>query len=194
MTIWSDIISGYVSLVTNDDGAVQLIQGEGEQQDDAGAPEATPDMAVMLPYGFSHNAPVGSDVIAVQVEGRAEQTVIAVQSRPDRPKGLSIGQVVLHLLAGKVLVSLDPADETLHLGSDAAPDWVSLASLVLAELQDVKADLDGFKTKFDAHTHLVSTTGSAAAQSGTAAAVLPAQAFPTPHTPASVASEVVRCV
>src|SRR5690348_7125612 len=118
MTMFSDVIAAYVSLVTNDDGAVQLIQGEGEQQDDASAPEATPDMAVMLPYGFSHNAPVGSDVIAVQVEGRAEQTVIAVQDRASRPKTLKVGEVCLHMLT-TVLVFLDDAGK-LHLGARTA--------------------------------------------------------------------------
>jgi phage gp45-like len=137
MSILSDVISAYVSLVTNDDGPVQRVQGEGEQQSDADQPDVTPDMATMLPYGFSHNAPVGSDVLAVQVEGRAEQTVIAVQDRASRPKTLKIGEVCLHMLT-TVLVFLDDAGK-LHLGARTATEKAVLG--------------DKLKSEHDTHVH-----------------------------------------
>lgn len=58
----------------------------------------------------------------------------------------------------------------VRLGGSSS-QFLAVASLVLAELA-------AMKTKFDAHTHLVATTGTAVAQSGTAAAVVTIQQFP----------------
>lgn len=70
----------------------------------------------------------------------------------------------------------------LRLGSKDTENFVALANLVLTELNDIR-------TKFDAHTHAVATTGTALAQSGTAAAPLP------PMGPAkSVAATKVQAV
>jgi hypothetical protein len=52
----------------------------------------------------------------------------------------------------------------------ASAELVALANLV-------QQALDAIQQKFDAHTHVVATTGSATAQSGNAAAVIPAQAI-----------------
>ena len=130
-----DTIAAYVSLVTNDDGAVQLMQGEGEQPDDASSPEATPDMAVMLPYGFSAHPPVGSDLIAVQVEGRSEQTVIAAQHRASRPTGLKEGEVALHMRA-TVLAFLDE-DGKIHLGARTGTDAAVLGDALKLWLESM---------------------------------------------------------
>lgn len=178
-----DVISAFELLVTNDDGAVQLMQGKGEQADNASEPEATPQMPSMAyPYGISACPPVGSDVLALGVEGRPEKTVISVQHREHRPKALSLGEVVLHLLSGKILVYLDPSDDTLHLGMKGATDFVPLASLVKAELDDIRS-------KHDTHIH----TTTATIGLGPALGVI---SPPTsPMGPAGeVASEVVRCV
>lgn len=51
-----------------------------------------------------------------------------------------------------------------------AVDFVALAALV-------NARLDAIQQKFDAHTHVVTTTGTATNQAGTAAAVIPIQAI-----------------
>lgn len=60
-----------------------------------------------------------------------------------------------------------------------------LAKLV-AHAEKVDANLTALQVKFDAHTHVVATTGTAAAQSGTAAAVIPVQAVgPLPSVAAS---------
>jgi Phage protein Gp138 N-terminal domain len=64
-----------------------------------------------------------------------------------------------------------PGGAVLRVGSPAG-DFVALAGLV-------KARLDAIQAKFDAHTHVVATTGSATAQSGTAAPVIPALAIGT---------------
>lgn len=80
---------------------------------------------------------------------------------------------------------------------ESPTDFVALAELVLAELQDIKTDLDGVKSSFDTHTHggVFGGTGSApglttppsSGPTGT-----PPISIPTPHTPASVAAEQVR--
>lgn len=68
----------------------------------------------------------------------------------------------------------------VYLGDVDATDFVALASLVLARL-------DHITNKFNAHTHPVSTTGTAAAQTGTAAIT------PSPMSaPASVAADLVK--
>lgn len=60
-----------------------------------------------------------------------------------------------------------------------------LAKLV-AHAEKVDANLAALQVKFDAHTHLVATTGTAAAQTGTAAAVVALQAVgPLPSVAAS---------
>lgn len=80
----------------------------------------------------------------------------------------------------------------------APTDFASLASRVLAELNSVKTDLDGFKSVFDLHTHggAFGGTGSGPAittppTSAPPPSIVP-QAFPAPHTPASVAAAQVK--
>lgn len=79
----------------------------------------------------------------------------------------------------------------------APTDFAALATRVLAELEAVKEDLDGFKETFDLHTHagLFGGTASAAALTSPPSANvagLPATAFPEPHTPESVAASQVK--
>lgn len=64
---------------------------------------------------------------------------------------------------GGSAVHVKPGGE-VHLGDDPAPDFVALA-------QKVMTALNAIQLKFDAHTHVVATTGTATAQSGTAAPV-----------------------
>lgn len=79
------------------------------------------------------------------------------------------------------------ADGTLHLGEKDPTDYVALASLVLAELNSVKSDFTALKALLVSHTHAGVTSG------GGTSGPSPAFASYTPHTPASVASEVVKC-
>lgn len=66
-----------------------------------------------------------------------------------------------------------------------ADDFVAQGAKVKSELDDVKSDLDSIKTNFDAHVHTGVLTGGAS--SGP-----PVAPFPSPHTPASVASSNLK--
>jgi phage gp45-like len=133
-----DVISALELLVTNDDGAVQLMQGQGEQANNASQPEATPQMPSMAySYGISAHPPKESDLLALSVEGRSEQTVISAQHRPSRPKGLKEGEVAVHM-GTTVLLFLDDAGK-LHLGARTATEKAVLG--------------DAFKSEHDAHIH-----------------------------------------
>jgi hypothetical protein len=86
----------------------------------------------------------------------------------------------------------------IHIGRDKvnlyeknAADFVALAQKVLGELEDVKADLDGVKSTFDGHTHILAISAMAGA-GGTGTAAPPASGIPIPHTPQSVAAEKVK--
>jgi hypothetical protein len=69
----------------------------------------------------------------------------------------------------------------LHLAERDAGDWVALASLVLAELNDIRE-------KFDAHIHTTTATVGASATPGVIAPPSPAMG-----PASSVASEIVKC-
>lgn len=76
-------------------------------------------------------------------------------------EGVSATDLVIGL-SGGTTIHVKPNGE-IHLGSNAAADYVALAALVKSELQALWDALD-------THTHVVATTGSSSAQSGTAAA------------------------
>jgi phage baseplate assembly protein V len=116
---------------------------------------------------------VGSDV--------ANRIALAVQARGARPTDAEEG-------CGGMFRPLDgtwaiyvAADGTLHLAERDAGDWVALASLVLAELNDIRE-------KFDAHIHTTTATVGASATPGVIAPPSPAMG-----PASSVASENVKC-
>jgi len=74
---------------------------------------------------------------------------------------------------------------TVEIGVSSL-DFVALAQKVLDELEDIKTDLDGFKSTFDLHVH---TSGCSAGGTPTLA---PTSSFPVPHTPGSVASSNLK--
>lgn len=77
----------------------------------------------------------------------------------------------------------------LYQKSGSGHDFVALAQKVLDELNDVKLDFDGFKTAYDAHTHVTTATVSA----GPIGVISPTtSSAPTPHTPQSVAAAKVK--
>lgn len=77
----------------------------------------------------------------------------------------------------------------LYQKSGSGHDFVALAQKVLDELNDVKLDLDGFKTAYDSHIHTTTATISA----GPLGVIAPtASSAPTPHTPQSVAAAKVK--
>ncbi len=77
-------------------------------------------------------------------------------------------------------------DGTIHLGSEDAADALALASKVKAELDAVKVDQDALKVLLATHVHPGVTTGPGLTG--------PSPGFVgyTPHTPASVDSDVVK--
>lgn len=62
-------------------------------------------------------------------------------------------------------------DSVLEIGASPT-DWVALASLVKQELSNLRSSLNSFIQTYNTHTHTVSTTGTAAAQTGNAAPTL----------------------
>lgn len=97
---------------------------------------------------------VGAEVLVIIPDGQVDflPTVIDNFSAPPTTQGPAVGTVVI--VGGQVLV---------HDGHGGA---VALAKA---------SELNALAHKYNAHTHLVSTTGTATAQTGSAAAVIPVQ-------------------
>lgn len=81
------------------------------------------------------------------------------------------------------------SDGTVELGASAT-EFVAVARLVLEELQAVKADIAGVKTAVETHIHVTTATEGSGPTLGTISPTT--TPVPTPHTPASVASAVVK--
>ncbi len=181
----TEVLRALVKLADDAPGSltVQIEDLEPDDPDD--------ELEVLEPIGVHFLPSLDEDMAVFEVNGSADNRFVALASqRGHRPQDLTAaGSGGLHFL-GAWRVFLDD-DGTLHLGERDAPDWVALASLVLAELQDVKADLDGFKSTFDNHIHVTTATVGL----GPAGTIAPTLTLaPTPHTPASVASEVIKAV
>lgn len=132
------------------------------------------------PYGLSFTPPKGAESLRLAIGGKQEHTVAILAQHPDqRPKGNGDPGTGGLYTNGAWLVFLDK-DKLLHLGAKTADHFVALADLVKAELDDIRA-------KFDAHQHMVTTSGSPSSHTGTAAPVT------SPMGPAGeVASETVK--
>jgi hypothetical protein len=91
--------------------------------------------------------------------------------------------------AGEWKVFVDAAGK-VHVGAQAGEAWVARADKTDQAIADLAADLSALKTWVAAHTHPVATTGSAAAQTGTAAQT--AAPGPTLRSPASVAASTTK--
>jgi hypothetical protein len=90
---------------------------------------------------------------------------VALPCGPAPRSALLAGVSATDLVIGHVTgsrIQITPAGDVLA-GGVSGHDFVALAAKVDARLAAIQS-------KFDAHTHVVSTTGSASAQSGTAAA------------------------
>jgi hypothetical protein len=94
--------------------------------------------------------------------------------------GVSATDLVIGKSGGGMLISI--GDSLLQLGATSGTDFVALAGLV-------KSAVDDALSKIWTHTHIVNTTGTAAAQTGTALA----QTGPAP-TSASVAATKVKAI
>jgi phage baseplate assembly protein V len=163
---------------------VQITILDGEVEDD---------VEHLQPYGLSFTPPADSEVLALAVAGDRSHTVAICASSPGtRPTGNTEPQTGGLYSKSEWRIYVD-ADGVVHVGAQSGAEFIALAQKVLDELNDVKADLDGFKSAFDDHTHAgaFGGTGSAPALTSPPAtnpAGTPALAFPTPHTPQSVAA------
>lgn len=83
---------------TKDDGPIQLVQATFL------ADETKNDVRKMHHFGFSSNAPAGSELIAVSVAGNREAAVIiASENREFRHKGLDEGDAIIYNKNGKLI-------------------------------------------------------------------------------------------
>lgn len=147
----------------------------------------TADVRRQLVYLSLYPAKVVSQNADFTLEVRPDAAVLPGLSKVPLRHGLP-GVRVLVPAGARLLIGFDEGDPSrpyaalweadapateLRLGSQDAVDFVALAA-------KVEAEITALRDYVAAHTHLVSTTGTAAAQSGTAAAPL--------EPPASVGS------
>ncbi len=134
-------------------------------------------------YGLTSRPPEGSEAVVVAVGGVREQLVaIAVDKTSDRPTGLNSGEVALWMKEHGIRVLL-AADGHLDLGTEPI-DYVALASLVKAEFDALKGELEAIKEAFTMHTHAVVLNTLTASPTTTALALS--------WSPSDVAAEEVR--
>lgn len=133
-------------------------------------PEAVANVPVLFPHGsggeFSDTWPLeAGDPVFLVVAERSLDEWLATDSQdnsPQDPRRWDLTDAVALPAVGAGALSSDAFDSAarvikaslLKLGSAGASDFVALASLVLAELQAIKA-------AFDVHTHTVPITGPA---------------------------------
>lgn len=99
-------------------------------------------------YGLTSRPPAGAEAVCLACGGVREHLIaIAVDDTAHRPTSLDVGEVALWVRDRGLRVRCR-ADGQVDLGSEPE-DFVALASLVKAELDGIKADLDLIK----AHTH-----------------------------------------
>lgn len=133
-------------------------------------PELLPSVPVMFPRGggafITWPLAKGDQVLVVFQDRSIDRwTAMGGVVDPIDPRSHHLSDAVC--LPGfypypQALPSTDP--DAIVLGVEGQPvDFVALAGKVLEELEEIRS-------KFNAHTHAVTTTGTAAAQSGTAAA------------------------
>lgn len=173
-----EVLQRLIVKLTNDDGAVQVMQLEGER---VGAEVDVVEFEAMLPYGIVAHPPVGAEAIVGHIDGDSSQgVVLTAQHREHRPKGLKEGEVGLHYF-GDMKVFL-AEDGNVHLGARAANDSAACASIVDDRLDAIEQKLNDLIATFNAHTHV-------APMGATTGPLVPE----TPLTPgASTASPIVK--
>ncbi len=120
--------------------------------------EAAEDLEFFQSFGHASMPVAGSEGIAAAVGGNRNHLVLlAMCDRQNRPGDLAEGESSLYSTGVRVYAR---ADGTIELGGVA--DFVAMAA-------KVETELNALKDAINTHTHAVSTTGSASAQSGTAA-------------------------
>jgi phage gp45-like len=148
----ANLVARAVVQLVNDGAKLQVVQlGVLEGETRAGCER-------FQEYGFTSVPLPGAEAVVLFVGGRRDHAlVVAVDDRRHRPTDLEAGDSALYHHAGpRVLAKSDRvvADAPeVRLGSDAASDFVALASLVLDELNAVRA-------AFNTHIHTNVTAGS----------------------------------
>jgi len=117
-------------------------------------------------YGLTSVPLPGAEALIAALGGNRDHCIaFAVDDRRYRLTGLQGGEVAIYTDEGDKIhlkrngIIVVKAANSLLLGSDSASDPVVR-----------KSDLDALVTKYNSHTHTVTTTGTAATQSGTTAA------------------------
>ncbi|MDR0966651.1 MAG: phage baseplate assembly protein [Myxococcales bacterium] len=95
-------------------------------------------------YGLTSRPPAGSEAVCLACGGVREHLVaIAVDDTSNRPTGLDVGEVALWMREHGLRVKCRN-NGTVEIGTEPS-DFVALASLVKAEHDAIKADLDALK-------------------------------------------------
>lgn len=142
-------------------------------------------------YGFASRPKVTATTegVFLAIGGdRSRGVVIATDDPVARPQDLKEGECALWTPDNGMRVHCKD-DGHVDLGT-SPEDYVALAKLVKSELDAIKSDLDAIKTWAGSHVHTVSTTGSAAAQTGSTTAVT--TSLTLSWSPSDVAAEEVR--
>jgi phage baseplate assembly protein V len=176
---WQIIASRGVVTQVDDSKKIQRIQAtilDGETEDD---------IEVWQQYGVSFvpEASATTETVLLAIGADRSHTVaVCVQDGAKRPKGTDPGTGGLYTKVAGWRVYID-VDDVVHIGAKAGAEFIAQAQKtqdqfdkVRQRLDDVTAALNQLRTDFTTfggHTHLVATAGSPAAQTGTAAPVVP---------------------
>lgn len=156
----ANVVARAVIERVNDAGGLQSLQ-VGVLED-----EPVEDAENFQAYGLTSKPTAGAEAVLLFPNGdRSHPLVIAVDDRRYRLTGLADGEVALYSEHG----------QTVHLKADGSVEVTGTEVRLAADDADDpvirKSDLDQFISTYNGHTHQVATTGTAAAQSGTAAVV-----------------------
>lgn len=164
--LWA--LRGHQTPAGNEDPErVELFGGIGVYYRPAAADRAE---AIILNVGADHDHPV---IVATRDED-------ARQAFEDNAGALEPGEMAIANAAGNAYVRIT-ADGDIVIEAKAGHEVLVRQKDGTAESLATKADVEGVKTAFDAHTHVVTGTDSTGgAIAGTAAAVTPAQQAPAP--------------
>lgn len=123
------------------------------------------------PFGFSSVPLAGAEAVVVFPGGdRGHPLVVVVSDRRHRPTDGEPGQITLYNQATPRVILLPDGHVEIRSKDGTATKLPTLA------------DYEALRAAFNSHTHAVATTGSATAQTGTAAAVVTPVAAPTGTT------------
>jgi len=160
----------------NDDKKMQLVQlGVLESETVEGAGDGAEHFQ---PYGFSSVPLVGAEHVTLFPNGdRSHPLTIAVSDRRYKPRGRKPGDVDVYHYKGAKVRFLESGDIEIQPGPGGGV-LIREEGGQATKLPTL-ADYNRLLEAFNAHTHAVSTAGTASAQTGTAAKVATAVGSPT---------------